>query len=582
MSGSGSSRPRRAFGQDTDSETPIGDDDTPVTPTRAARRGADPEADETTGTSEATPAEPGTHTSTSRTVNPFARPGSTASADEAPAGNSLVPAPISAVPAPDSASQDSGGWRTSTDSGNPSPKPRRSAVSSTTPPEQEWTDTGAEAPESDSWVTHHRRTLLIWIIGALVVALMVVLGTFLATRKTSTDPSSSPSQSASPSPSVSAVPAVSVDDLVTLEDAEAVLAGATWTITTTAETKEEATLKPACLGADVADVNPTDTFQRTIGTSDENLLAVFHQVDLYATAEAAQAVQSDRATNLAQCDERQALILGSSVVTGLGDETAQLTVAYQDEPLVLHTVVLVRTGRALTMFDATQSLEGVPVESVIAGLRRSLDAMCSRVDGTCPTEPTVAATVPPPVDPIGWLIPADLPRIRPGYGQWVAKDPLPSELTATGMGCENLPLATEPGPTQRQQRTYLITQDDTTPGSFGLDEMVFTFPDNATAVAFSDKLTTALLTCTERNNTAKVTDLGTIEGTGAAEIPVTGRIISIDQSISDTEVVQYQLAVNVADARVSYLLATVTSDYSFSLEQQQSVALRSAQRLSQG
>lgn len=462
------------------------------------------------------------------------------------------------------------------------PRPRRSAVSSTTPPEQDWTDTAAETTEPASWVSHHRRTLLIWVVGALVVALVVVLGTFLASRLANTQNSPGPSQSPSPSTSLSTVPAVTVDDLITLDDAEAVLAGATWTITTTTETQEEATLRPACLGADTTDVNPTDTFQRTVGTSEENSLAVFHQVDLYATVEAAQSVQLERAANLAKCDEGPALILGSTVVTGLGDEAAQLTVAYQDEPVDLHTVLLVRTGRALTMFDATRSLEAVPVESTIAGLQRSLTDICARVDGTCPTEPTVTAAVPPPVEPNGWLIPSDLPRIRPGYGQWVAKEPLPTELTAKGMGCENLPLATEPGPTERQQRTYLMTQDETSPATFGMDEMVFTFPDNATAVAFSTKLTTSLLSCTERNATAKVTDQGDVAGTGVDALAVSAKIITIDQAISDTESVKYQLTVAVADTRVSYLLSTVTESYLFSPEQQQSLALRTAQRLSQG
>ncbi|MGO1383556.1 MAG: hypothetical protein ACTHU1_02030 [Arachnia sp.] len=577
MSESEFHRPRRASARDTDSEKPIADDDTPVSSASAARRGRDLEASDVSG-KDTVPEQ----TSNPQPPNPFARPGSESAGITAPNPAPLVPAPAPVLPERDvdSFGITGSGRRMAGVADGPAPEPRRSAVSSTTPPEPAAGGTPTSPPESQTWVQHNKKSLLIFVIGVLVVALVVALGSFFAGRGTAPEPATPPAPSPSPSTSVSVPPAASVDDLLTLDDANAIVDGASWDIATTAENREEATDRPACIGTDRSGVNPIDTFQRAIGTSQDDALAALHQVDLYADEESAQRVQMERVVSLSECDETQANIISASSITGLGDEVTQLTVAYQEEQAALHTVLLVRTGRALSILDVTRNDEEVPVEDAIAGLERSLGEICERVDGECPSTPEISPAVPPVVDPAGWLIIADLPRIRPGYGRWAPTDP--AEITSAGMGCENLPLATEPGPIERQQRTYLLTQDDETPDGFGMDEMVFDFEDNVSARLFTEKLIENLLSCTDRRETAEVTDLGAVNGTGADGVPVSASMINIDLATGDDAAVNYQLVVAIADTRVSYLLTSVTDDYSFSSGQQARIALRVAQRNSQG
>lgn len=582
MSESGFDRPRRGFPQDTDSEEPTADDDTPVFAASAARRGRDPEADDVPDGVDGDPAfgDPASPTS----ANPFARPGSESAAMEAPVPDSFVPAP--AMPARHFSSlEDTGsGRRMSGIADGPTPEPRRSAVSSTTPPEPPTHNGATASAEPKGWVQHHKRALLLFVIGAIVVALMLALGAFLASRRGTGDATPPPpptSPSSSPSASVSAVPPVTADDLITLEGAEAVVAGASWAVIETAETSEEATFRAACLGSELSDINALSTFQRLLGTSEDNGLAALHQVDLYDTVEAAEQVQEQRLQSLSECDDVQAHILSSSEVTKLADDVVQLTVEFQEEDQrAVHTVLLVRTGPALTLLDVTRNDEAVPVESAIAGIVSSLEEICSRVDGTCPTKPAVAPTVPPIAEPPGWLIKADLPRIRPGFGEWTALDPV--DITRKGMGCEDLTLATEPGPTARQQRTYQLLKDDKTPATFGIDEMVFDFADNASARVFTTKLIDNLVSCKDRLKTAEVTDQGAVNGIGADGVAVSARMITIDQAISDDAAVKFQLVVAIADTRVSYLLTTVTDDYLFNENQQKQIALRVAERNSQG
>lgn len=575
MSESDFHRPRRSSARDTNSDELTAADDTPVSADSAARRGRDPDASDLPGDSTGSQQPQTPHPS-----NPFARPGSEAAAAKAPESQPLVPAPAPVLPVRDVANVETTGEgrRMSGIADGPAPEPRRSAVSSSTPPESPPGEANASPETPRTWVQHHRKTLLIFAIGVLVVALLVVLGGFLAGRGTT--PSPAPATSPTPSTSVSLVPAVSGEDLITLDDANAIVDGASWSIARTAESREDAEGRPACIGEGADDVNPTDTFQRLIGTSQDDALAALHQVDLYADVSAAQQVQVERVQSLIQCDAVQAHIISSSTVTGLGDEVTQLTVSFQDEQEAVHTVLLVRTGRALTMLDVTRNDQAVPVADAVAGLERSLSGICERVDGLCPSNPSASPAVPPPADPQGWLITADLPRIRPGYGRWTATEP--GDITSQGMGCENLPLATEPGPTARQQRTYLLTQDEETPTTFGIDEMVFDFKDNAAARVFTAKLIDSLVSCTDRLKTAKVTDQGAMNGTGAEGVAVSARLITIDQAVSDNAAVRYQLAVAIADTRVSYLLTSVTDDYQFTDDQIKLLALRMAERNSQG
>ncbi len=82
--------------------------------------------------------------------------------------------------------------------------------------------------------------------------------------------------------------------------------------------------------------------------------------------------------------------------------------------------------------------------------------------------------------------------------------------------------------------------------------------------------------------TAEVTDGFAINGTGTDGVALSARTVLIDQAISDDSSIRFQLVVSIADTRVSYMLATVTDTYEFSYRQRNALALRTAQRLSQG
>ncbi|MBB1514077.1 hypothetical protein H5399_15930 [Tessaracoccus sp. MC1627] len=525
--------PRRAWLSDADTSSPPDTDPTPADDIFRPRRGSTDDA------------------------AAFSRPDS----DE-PQGETPIPAPVFPRSAGEVAD-------------SPSPAPRRSALSSSTPLE-------AETPAPPPRTQPARPGLAVWALGGLVGALAVGMIAFYASRgaEPATSQSASPSGSAAASASASPTVVAAPEDLVTGEDLAGIAAAASWSVTHTSSAAADHEGRVACLSTQTEDQNPTSSLQRTLATSDEDQLAALHRIETYASPAAAQQVFANRSTALASCDEIPARIVRATSVEGMGDEAFQISVVFEDVPIQYHTLLMTRVGSAIQLLDVARTSSPVEAQLAADALARPQGTLCTIEAATCAPEPTITDAVVPAAEPVGWLIPSDLPRIRPGSGRWTASDP--TDLTSAGMGCENLTLVSEPGPTERRQATYLMTQDDQAPDTFGVDELRFTFPDAAGATAFATKLGNAIASCKDRVNTATVSELPAVTGTGEAGLPVSSRLFSVTQATADDKGVPYRLVVSVAGEHVSYTIITVTAAYSFTDAQLTELALRIPVRASQG
>ena len=530
--------------------------------------------------------------------NPFARPGSNAGsptrarrslpAEEPEAPALTVPGPV--LPARGEGVYD-----------GPGPVPRRSAMSSVTPPEApEWVlespaspdttqspapvpspTTDAEPPSdaaSDTtvapahpderpWHVAHLRGLIAAAVAVAVLALGAgVLGYNQAKPGT---PTATPTPSASNSPSVN-VPRVGQNDLITEADAKAASANADWAITGTTTSLNDHAARPACLSTEASDVDRIDSLQRTLGTTGKNKLAALHQLDAFPTKEAAQQVFSARAAALAQCNEVQTLILSATKVSGIAEDTMQISVVEEANPRKYHALLLTRTGNVLSIIDAASADGSVKPEQLVDMLKRSATQLCQKAGNCDPASATVEDATVPAVDPKGWLIPSDLPRIRAGAGLWTAQPP--ADISSKGTGCENLNLASESGPTKRQQATYLVAQDDKAPEQFGLDEFVFRFNDEKSAAQFASKLGKGIAGCKER---VLGTKISSING------PKDAQAFTIERETSNGNIL-YQVALAQRGKAVVYLMANVTKDFQFSEQNLGSVITRAGVRVQQG
>lgn len=558
-------------------------DETDKTPDEEPPAEADASVAEPEETLPETPASPGGSLEEglfreSAEVNPFARPGSTAASVPI---DTPIPRPVLPTSEPEDAGETTYGRHMGGVAVGPTPAPRRSADSSLTPPEPEASPDPASTPPS--WFEHHRRTLLIWAIGVLIVALLLVIGISYF-RQNSAGPVESPTPTSqpteTPTPTEPPPPEAAVEDLLTPDDAALIVDGASWVVTNTATERSEFPARPVCLSTDVSTANPLIALQQTLGTSQEDQLAALHQIEVFATPEAAQDLMWERIGALSACSGLPAYHVNTNSVQGIGDGARAFTIAYQNDPAEYHTLLMVRNGRALSMLDVVRHGEQVPVQELTLGIQRSLDSICEASDGQCPSDGvTVSETLPLPGDPAGWLEPWDVPRVRAGQGMWTVGPP--SQVSLAGTVCDNIPLATEPGPSDRAQRTYIITQDAEAHEAFGIDEVLFSFADANGAQEFADQLIENNDGCDDRVLAAEVTEIGTVEGTGADDAAVSAKTYLIELETADDATVRFQIAIGAGGTKAVYLLAVVTEDYRFTDEQWNTIALRAAQRATQ-
>jgi len=423
--------------------------------------------------------------------------------------------------------------------------------------------------------------LTTWVVTAITAAVLIAGGIFVLSRMNNAH--SPAASNANPSSSETSSTPVNLTEASLLEtsDASLVEPAASWSITQTVTEKGKETLrKVSCLAPDPAEINTTATLQRAIGTQHEDKLALIHQIDAYANEETAKKIYEQRATSLASCSATPALITGSSNVAGLGDEMLQMSVL-QESSAQHHTILLVRTGKVISLLDVARNNSAVDPKGAVSALQRPLTATCEAAAGTCPTTPTVTPAAPPAANPPGWLIPNDLPIIAPGHLAWSGGSPREVELS--GMGCEGVNLTSEQGPTDRKQRSYAVGSSDEAFKIFGITLYRFTFADEAAATAFSDLLSENLASCAKRVAAAKVTELSPVTTDGSDGPAVASRLFNIAQKTSDEASTQYQLIVARSGTTVNYLLVNNTSDsYQFTEDHLRGLALRLGQRASQG
>ncbi len=550
--------PRRAWASDEPDTN--GFDDTAGDIASGARRGS-PDEPAVAGLGD----EPATNV----TANPFARPGSDSALAPAPelaprldvtprADSTPIPAPVllrSVIP---------------------SPAPRRSALSSTTPVE-------AEAPSTAAWFEAHRPKLLALAAAALALALVLGLVSFFIARGIrGTDPGPTPSgsPSASPSSSESAVP-LTTEELTGPADLASISPASEWAEVATTQAVADHTSFAFCLSALTTAVNPAHSLQRTLSTATDDKLAALHRIDSYADEAAATTVMDERIAALSDCSTQlvAARIVGANSVEGLATRAFEINLASDDVAGDHHTLLLTQEGPTLQLLDVRRVGEPVTAEALATALTRPQQAINDALGVAGSISPVVTPAVVPTAEPPGWLIASDLPRIREGAGLWSAS--AQSALGTFGTGCENMNLATEEGPTERQVRRFQLTQDDQAPALFGVDQAVFTFDTPETAATFINKLGANIAGCKSRLLGSAVTELKAVASTGADGVKGSTRIFVITREQSSSTSNAWQAIVSIAGTRVSYTLVTVADPYKFSEAQLTTLADRTAVRLTQ-
>jgi hypothetical protein len=354
------------------------------------------------------------------------------------------------------------------------------------------------------------------------------------------------------------------DPLITAADVTALGAG-TWQETTVAA-------NPVCVG-EAAPKPERSSARKLFDPANDSALQMWNVYPDDATA--TQAYDAIAAL-VGTCADGAGMVGSASTLSGLADSAQAIEIKVQAAKQENHLVLVSRTGRNVNVFDFVTA-DGPQVTTAAQVATASLNRQCG-AGGTCPTSVSVAASLPAPGTPAGWLVPSDLPRITPGSGNWKATD-WPT-VTTPGSQCEGTDLTKVANTTAAAQRTLILTGDPKAPTSFGIDQVIYTFADTKPATSLSSGLIKAIKGCSNQLGTATVHDGPDVRGTGANGATVTGQTWEITHK-TPTSTFIYRVAVVNTGNRVTYLLATPSKTFDFTDADWTAIALRAGQRATQ-
>ncbi|MDO5285393.1 MAG: hypothetical protein Q4G45_01015 [Actinomycetia bacterium] len=465
---------------------------------------------------------------------------------------------------------------------HPSPEPtesladrlrreRAAGVSSRLGPPRRGSDPASwEAGPAPSDKPRRRFPMRIVLVALVVVAALGVGAVILVRTLAATGSAPGVSTAAT-----STGPMLSEADLATAADLSQTGPG-TWQTTTETAVAASAPL-PLCVTSSTNQPVAQTAMQRELTAGDAQAI---HRVEGYVSPGDATQVYALRQTMMGRCSNIPVYLVDGAKVIGLGDEAVAISAVLQDTTPVYHTVLLVRTGRVVDMYDLKQPGTPITYDQVVAAAKETLTRQCPRSEGACPTTPSVELGLPPAGDVTGWLTVADLHRITPGVGRWQAND-VTTKVDVAGSGCENLKLDAITGPTARKQRTYLLQEDAKAPQTFGIDEVLLEFPTPEMAQMLTTQVNQNITECPKRTGSAQLGGTGPVEATGAGGEKITGFWRTVRQDTSATTFALYRVSVLSVGTKVVYVYGTPSATYDFSDEAWLQIAVRAGQRATQ-
>ena len=355
----------------------------------------------------------------------------------------------------------------------------------------------------------------------------------------------------------------------------------TWKVASTDPGTAEDAAQPVCFTAEPVEGQPApqQKILRLLTSTGKDAPGVLHQATAYASPEEAAQAYAVASKTLGSCTVTGSYLVQGQSVTGLGDQAVGVVAAsVTNGKSQRHTVMLNRTGRVMNIVDAVQPSEAIKPSAVANALAAVTTTQCATAGGACPTKPSTKDG-PPPLcgDEPGFLAYGDLPPAGKTPAAWGAT---PTELPKAdfkGSNCETVnwsTLSTE----STTSRTYIL--EDASSSFFGLNNIVVTMNDEATAKKLVDKIKDDLDDCNKRKLTAKVTDPKKVSGIGAKQSEVSGYTAEVSQkSVDGTK--KYRVGIVSAGTKVAYTFLNPQDVFDFTPAQWDVVAVRAGERTTQ-
>ncbi len=493
--------------------------------------------------------------------------------------------------------------------GWPSATPRRSAVSVSTPPfsPSEVAAPSTDAPDvgttsEDAQTTavrpdasggdgppgeagseaaatgpDPRRRTVTWVLGGVAAVVLIGLIVWLAIPRPGNTAAPAPSVPATPTPSgsPSQTPALLDAQLITASELAKLGKGVSWT-QQAPSASPGAQRQPECVELSGTTGGSPDSELNHIFTASKGGGSVLQVVQAWPDANSATTAFTTLVNQAGSC--KGSLLRATDRITGFADAATALAVETAEGDS--HTLVFARTGRFVSIVDggARAGAAGPATNALVTASTPSMARQCGPASGTCPSKPASVGTTPPDSVPAGWLALVDLPQATTGSGKWNATDP--HEPGLLDSQCENVDMNELRGASDAAHRTYVLTNNATTPAEFGIDEVIYSFAKASEASAMVKQLSANFGSCGDRTHTASVqSDQVKAPAADGKELSALSYLVT--QRISDSKTMTFRVGIAGVDNRLIYVLATPSDTFDFSDEAWKGIVGRATQRATQ-
>lgn len=431
---------------------------------------------------------------------------------------------------------------------------------------------------SDEPKQKHR---LAWLVSAVALVAVIALVSWAAVTLRGDNVANAPTGQPQNEPA----PVLTQDSMLNDTMAKDIDSGRTWNQSLSSDGIKPDSPSPACINP-TPDGQPMPNISLLRGneaTPDNDKQAVLHRADAYNSPEEAAQIFNVRSSDLGGCTGSSFYVEKGYQVEGLGDQALAVRLVLQDKVNQYHTVLLVRTGTVVNIYDVAKNSSPVDPEPVVKAASASINRQCGSTGGLCASPNTSVKAGIPPVggDEPGFLAAGDIPRITQGSGSWNGTATNSRINIQDGTGCEAVDFNTVDGPTSRQHRTYVLRNDPNTPGTMGVDEVVLTMGNAGQASDLVSKVSNSISGCATRTLTGEASKANPLTTPGEGGTQIKGNWFTVTQKVEEGKTAKYRVGVFSAGQKFVYIRSNAFEKFDFVDEAWVALNLRAGERLTQ-
>lgn len=422
---------------------------------------------------------------------------------------------------------------------------------------------------------------LAWLVSAVALVAVIALVSWAAVTLRGDNVANAPTGQPQNEPA----PVLTQDSMLNDTMAKDIDPGRTWNQSLSSDGIKPDSPSPACINP-TPDGQPMPNISLLRGneaTPDNDKQAVLHRADAYNSPEEAAQIFNVRSSDLGGCTGSSFYVEKGYQVEGLADQALAVRLVLQDKVNQYHTVLLVRTGTVVNIYDVAKNSSPVDPEPVVKAASQSVNRQCGSTGGLCASPTTSVKAGIPPVggDEPGFLASGDIPRITQGSGSWNGTATNSRINIQDGTGCEAVDFNTVDGPTSRQHRTYVLRNDPNTPGTMGVDEVVLTMGNAGQASDLVSKVSNSISGCSTRTLTGEASKANPLNTPGEGGTQIKGNWFTVTQKVEEGKTAKYRVGVFSAGQKFVYIRSNAFEKFDFVDEAWVALNLRAGERLTQ-